>query len=46
MKQKRANETQSPEAKEKRRVYAKEYRKREPASESSQPSTLSIEAKQ
>ncbi|CAB4036289.1 Hypothetical predicted protein [Paramuricea clavata] len=39
-----ANETQSPEAKERRRVYAKEYRKRKQASESSQ--TLSIEAKQ
>ena len=46
MKQKRANETQSPEAKEKRRVYEKEYRKYKLASESSQPSTLSTEAKQ
>jgi hypothetical protein len=46
MKQKRANETQSPKAKEKRRVYAKEYRKRKHAGERSQPSTLSIVAKQ
>jgi hypothetical protein len=45
MKQKRANETQSPKAKEKRRVYAKEYRKRKHAGERSQPLTLSIEAK-
>jgi hypothetical protein len=46
MKQKQANETQSPEDKEKRQVYAKEYRKGKQASESSQPSALSIEAKQ
>ena len=46
MKQKRANETQTPEVKEKRRVYAKEYRKCKRASESSRPSKLRIEAKQ
>ncbi len=46
MKQKRANETQSREAKEKTRVYEKEYRKCKWANESSQPSTLSIKAKQ
>ena len=40
------HETQSLEAKEKRRVYAKEYRKQKQDSESSQPSTLSIETKQ
>jgi hypothetical protein len=45
MKQKRANETQSREAKEKRRVYEKEYRKRKRANESSQPLTLSTETK-
>jgi hypothetical protein len=46
MKQKQDNERQSPEAKERRRVYAKENRKRKQASESAQPSALSIEAKQ
>ena len=46
MKQKQANETQSPEDKEKRQVYAKEYRKRKQASDSSQPSALNIKAKQ
>jgi hypothetical protein len=51
MKRKHASEssqpsTQSIEAKQKKRLYAKEYMKCKRASESCQPSTLSIEAKQ
>jgi hypothetical protein len=51
MKRKRASESSQPstlsiEAKQKKRLYAMEYRKRKQVSESCQPSTLRIQAKQ